>query len=52
MAIPPHTQLESQAPRATPQPKPTRDFGLGVFPQPKPHTPWPKHIFNFKLDIF
>ncbi|MFS7998350.1 hypothetical protein Hanom_Chr12g01152671 [Helianthus anomalus] len=36
---PPHVRLQTQAPRATPQPKPTRGGGLGVFPQPKPHTP-------------
>ncbi|MFS7939562.1 hypothetical protein Hanom_Chr05g00453241 [Helianthus anomalus] len=41
LAPPPHARLETQAPRATPQPKPTRGGGLGVFPQPTPHTPWP-----------
>ncbi|MFS8026162.1 hypothetical protein Hanom_Chr16g01483661 [Helianthus anomalus] len=43
MSRPPHARLETQAPRATPQPKPTRGGGLGVFPQPTPqpklHTP-------------
>ncbi|MFS7984612.1 hypothetical protein Hanom_Chr11g00988521 [Helianthus anomalus] len=39
MSRPAHARLQTQATRATPQPKPTRGGGLGVFPQPKPHTP-------------
>ncbi|MFS7918457.1 hypothetical protein Hanom_Chr03g00201281 [Helianthus anomalus] len=39
LAFPTHARLETQAPRATPQPKPTWGGGLSVFPQPKPHTP-------------
>ncbi|MFS7933320.1 hypothetical protein Hanom_Chr04g00378351 [Helianthus anomalus] len=45
---PHHARLETQAPRVTPQPKPTRGGGLGIFPQP---TPQPKpHSLNY-LDI-
>ncbi|MFS7932366.1 hypothetical protein Hanom_Chr04g00367031 [Helianthus anomalus] len=33
---PPHARLQTQAPRATPQPKPTRGGGLSVFPLPTP----------------
>ncbi|MFS7940853.1 hypothetical protein Hanom_Chr05g00469191 [Helianthus anomalus] len=39
ISSPPYARLQTQAPRATPQPKPTRSGGFGVFPQPKPHTP-------------
>ncbi|MFS7939035.1 hypothetical protein Hanom_Chr05g00446901 [Helianthus anomalus] len=42
MSRQPHAGLETQAPRAMPQPKPTRNGGLGVFPQPKPQAPSPK----------
>ncbi|MFS7958240.1 hypothetical protein Hanom_Chr07g00675901 [Helianthus anomalus] len=39
MSRPPHARFETQAPRATPQPKPTRGGVLCIFPQPTPHTP-------------
>ncbi|MFS7904688.1 hypothetical protein Hanom_Chr01g00039041 [Helianthus anomalus] len=39
MSPSPHARLETQAPRATPQPKPTRDGGLSIFPQPTPKPP-------------
>ncbi|MFS7893718.1 hypothetical protein Hanom_Chr03g00245291 [Helianthus anomalus] len=39
ISSPPHARIQTQAPRATLQPKPTRGDGLSVFPQPKPHTP-------------
>ncbi|MFS7970690.1 hypothetical protein Hanom_Chr09g00823901 [Helianthus anomalus] len=36
LSRPSHARLESQAPRATPQLKPTRGGGLGIYPQPTP----------------
>ncbi|KAJ0534679.1 hypothetical protein HanIR_Chr09g0422401 [Helianthus annuus] len=37
----PTSGLKAKPQKATPKPKPTQDGGLGVFSQPKPHTPCP-----------